>query len=95
VSAAEIYLVYAEDGATLVYAGEDAAVAEAHCRALAAHYAGSLIGRRNVGPVETWVVRCFFRAEPSATFIAQRRANFRFSLTWEPACPEAEAADGG
>ncbi|MBI2761449.1 MAG: hypothetical protein HYX51_08500 [Chloroflexi bacterium] len=84
VSVATVYLLYADDGATLVYAGEDADTCDQHRAALEAEYAGSLIGRRAVGPTEQWVVRSYFRTEPPPTFIAQRRGNFRFHLAWEP-----------
>lgn len=83
VSDGTLFLVYAEDGARLVYAGDDPTAYERCCAALASEYAGSLLGRRRVGP-EQWVVRAFFREEPSSTFIARRRESFPYGLTWEP-----------
>ena len=92
VSVATIYLLYADDGATLVYAGEDEDTCGRHRATLEAEYAGSLVGRRAVGPTEQWVVRSYFRTEPSPTFIAQRRGNFRFHLVWEPSVAGDRAA---
>lgn len=80
---ATIYLVYSDDGALLRYAGQDEAAYDAACAELAPAYAGSLVGRRAVGPTEQWIVRSYFRAEPSPAFIAARRGSFRFRLDWE------------
>ena len=80
-----IFLVYSDDGATLRYVGEDQAASAAVGAALMADHAGSLVGRRAVGPTEEWVVRSYFHAEPDAAFIAARRGSFRFRLDWEPA----------
>ncbi len=93
VSGGTLFLVYAEDGARLVYAGDDPAEYERRCAALAAGYAGSLVGRRRVGP-EQWVVRAFFREQPAATFIARRRENFPYGLTWEPSSLAADEPAG-
>ena len=91
-----MYLLYVDDGATLVYAGRSAEEYERLSRELSPHYAGSLVGRRRTGRHEQWVVRSFFRAAPPPSFIAQRRQGFPYGLTWEPAGPgrTAEAADG-
>lgn len=95
VSATLVYLLYAEDGATLIYAGTDAEEYQRLCRELACRYAGSLVGRRMAGRAEQWEVRSFFRAQPSPRFIADRR-RFPHSLTWEPAGSQAAgAADSG
>ncbi len=83
VSDGTLLLVNAEDGARQVYAGDDPGEYERTCTALAAAYAGSLVGRRRVG-AEMWVVRAFLREEPSPAFIARRRENFPYGLTWEP-----------
>ena len=90
------YLLYADDGATLVYAGPDAAEYERRCRELARRHAGSIVGRRQAGRAELWLVRAFFRAQPSTAFVAGRR-RFPHSLEWEPSPSPAaaDAADGG
>lgn len=78
-----LYLLYADDGATLTYAGPDA---DEYCRLsaeLASRHVGSLTGTRPVGRAQEWEVRCFLRAEPAADFIAQRRHFFRFRLDWD------------
>ena len=91
-----VYLLYEDDGATLVYAGMDEDEYERRRRELAPRYAGSLVGRRRTGRVEQWVVRSYFRAQPSSAFIASRRHGFPYGLTWEPADDSAQdAADGG
>lgn len=89
VSETVLFLVYAEDGARLAYAGENPVEYERCCAALATGHAGSLVGRRRVGP-EQWVVRAFFREPPPPAFIARRRENFPYGLTWEPS-PAASA----
>ena len=89
-----VYLLYAEDGATLVYAGVDTEEYEQRRRELEPRYAGSLLGRRRTGRSEQWVVRCYFRAEPPPSFIAHRRQSFPYGLAWEPSEHAAEAADG-
>ncbi len=91
-----VYLLYADDGATLVYAGPDAEEYERRCRELEQQYAGSVVGRRQAGRAEQWLVRAFFRAQPAPSFIAQRR-RFPHDLVWEPSsCDQAaDAADGG
>jgi hypothetical protein len=93
VSEGTLFLVYAEDGARLVYAGDDPAEYERRCAALAAGYAGSLVGRRRVGP-EQWVVRTFFREPPTPAFIARRRESFPYGLTWEPSPPATDEPAG-
>jgi hypothetical protein len=89
-----VYLLYTDDGATLVYAGLDAAEYDRLSRKLAAGHAGSLIGRRRTGRTEQWVVRAFFRERPSPAFIASRRHGFPYGLEWEPATGMEQAADG-
>ncbi len=90
-----VFLAYEDDGATLVYAGDDADTYARLCRELAPRYAGSLVGRRRTGRVEQWEVRSYFREPPSTAFIASRRHGFPYGLVWEPAAGSAEdAADG-
>jgi hypothetical protein len=79
------YLVYADDGAALVYSGTDADEYVAHCRNLGATHAGSLWGTRAVGRSQQWHVRAFFLAPPPPDFVEQRRHFYRFRLDWEPA----------
>lgn len=90
VDTALAFLLYADDGARLVYAGHDRDQYERHCRALTEHHAGSLTGRRPVGK-EQWLVRSYFVAEPPASFIASRRGYYQFKLTWEPVESAGEA----
>lgn len=93
-----VYLLYGDDGATLLYAGTDGGRYEQLRASHAQHYAGSLVGRRRTGRREQWVVRTLFRAPPAAAFIAQRRQGFPYGLAWEAAGTEeaaVEAADGG
>lgn len=82
-----VYLLYADDGATLVYAGTDAAEFERRAAALTERHAGSLTGRRSVGVGEEWTVRAFFRERPPQRFIDARKGFFRFRLDWTPAVP--------
>jgi hypothetical protein len=90
------YLLYAEDGATLIYAGPDAAEYERRCRQLAVEYAGSLKGTRSAGRHQQWEVRAYFRARPPRDFVERRRQLFRFRLDWEPTTPATipDAAGG-
>ena len=88
-----VYLLYADDGARFVYAGEDEHEYKRQAAALAAESAGSLVGRRRVGS-EEWIVSAFFRAQPPAAFIARRRDGFPYGLTWVPATPADEDAAG-
>lgn len=79
-----LYLLYADDGATLIYAGQDAETYARHCRELATTHAGALRGTRAVGRSQQWDVRAFFRTPPPPDFIALRRHFYRFRLDWEP-----------
>ena len=90
-SATLLYLLYADDGARLVYAGTDADEFERRSRELAAGHAGALTGRRRAGRGEQWLVRAYFRTPPTREFIAQRR-RFPHDLTWEPADQARDAA---
>ena len=83
-----VYLVYADDGASLLYAGTDVETYHRLSAELGRTHAGSLIGRRRTGRVEQWVVRSFFRAQPSPAFIAGRRQGFPYGLVWEPSPPK-------
>ena len=89
-----VYLLYADDGARLVYAGTDAGACERHCRELAVTHAGALRGTRAVGRAQQWDVRAFFHAPPPPDFIAQRRHFYRFRLDWEPAAGALPDAAG-
>ncbi len=82
-----VFLVYADDGAAFVYAGEDVTACERHCAALAATHAGAIVGRRQVGP-ERWVVRAYFVEPPPDEVLHGRRHGFPYGLTWEPSGAE-------
>ncbi len=84
-----MYLLYAEDGVRLDYAGGDSEEFERRSCLLSAGHAGALTGRRRVGP-ERWHVRAFFRARPTDDFIARRRHAFPFGFGWQDA-PQDEA----
>jgi len=83
VSEGTLFLVYAEDGARLVYAGDDPAEYERRGAGRAASDAGARGGRGRVGR-EQGVVRPVFREPPTPAFIARRRESFPYGLTWEP-----------
>ncbi|MFN8556171.1 MAG: hypothetical protein U0531_02060 [Dehalococcoidia bacterium] len=88
---ATVYLLYDNDGATLVYVGPDEEAFERESRALAPRYAGSLLGRRQAGRAEHWVIRAFFHKEPSPEFIHTRR-RFPYNAVWEPSAGSSRDA---
>ena len=75
------FLLYADGGARLLYAGADEAEYHRLCHEAAAEHAGALVGRRRTGP-EYWEVRCYFASRPDDHFIAQRRHAFPYGLGW-------------
>ena len=77
------YLVYAEDGAGLVYSGTDAAAYAAAREELARSHAGALVGQSMMGR-ERWIVVSYHRAAPDEQFVKRRRQGGLLGLTWEP-----------
>ncbi|HZU76833.1 MAG TPA: hypothetical protein VFA70_08725 [Dehalococcoidia bacterium] len=77
------YLVYADNGARLVYSGADPHECEEVCRQLAARSAGHVSGYQFVGR-QRFDVRAYFDQEPSALFMALRKRRDLFDFAWHP-----------
>jgi hypothetical protein len=82
------YLVYAADGAELIYSGTDHAAYEAARQAATAGHSGSLTGQCFQGR-DRLIVTCYFRSEPAPEAVRRRREGGLLGLAWEP----VDAAD--
>lgn len=76
------YLVYADDGAAIVYSGVDDAVYRDVREGLDREYGGALVGQCMAGR-ERWVIVAYFRNEPPADQIKRRREGGLLGLAWE------------
>lgn len=76
------YLVYAADGADLIYSGTDAAEYQAARRLAAGSHAGSLTGQSFQGR-DRLILTCYFRVEPSPDAVRRRREGGLLGLAWE------------
>jgi len=75
------YLVYGENGATLLYAGDDAEACSAVCSRLAREAAGHVKGYQFVGK-QRYEVLAYFDAVPAESFLAARRKRDLFDFGW-------------
>lgn len=78
-----VYLVYGENGARLLYSGEDAEAQRAACDRVAAHAAGYVSGYQFVGR-QRYEIRCYLDAPPSERFMALRTRRELFDFGWHP-----------
>ena len=77
------YLVYGDDGATLVYSGGDEAEYQAARAQLDTTHAGALVGQSMMGR-ERWVIVSYYHARPDDLFVSRRRGGGLLGLAWEP-----------
>ena len=77
------YLVYAADGAELVYSGADEAAYRAARADLAGTHAGALVGQYMMGKARL-IIAAYFHAEPSPEAVRRRREAGLLGLAWEP-----------
>lgn len=78
-----IYLVYGENGARLLYSGQDGEAQRAVCAQVAAHAAGFVAGYQFVGR-QRYELRCYLDAPPSERFMALRSRRELFDFGWHP-----------
>jgi len=90
--AGSIYLVYGENGARLLYTGDDAAAQQAVCERLAAQSAGYVAGYQFVGR-QRYELRCYLDAPPSERFMALRSRRELFDFGWHPTGSGAASSD--
>ena len=77
------YLVYGDDGATLVYSGGDEAEYHGARARLAATHAGALVGQSMMGR-ERWLIVSYYHTRPDDLFVSRRRGGGLLGLAWEP-----------
>jgi len=82
--AGSIYLVYGENGARLLYSGEDVEAQRAVCERLAVQAAGYVAGYQFVGR-QRYELRCYLDTPPSERFMALRSRRELFDFGWHPA----------
>jgi hypothetical protein len=82
-SGGRTYLVYADNGMRLVYAGDDAQANGRACDELASSSAGHIYGFQFVGR-QRYELRAFFDEVPSDAFLAARFKRDLFDFTWTP-----------
>src|SRR5947209_7664732 len=81
-----IYLVYADNGMKLVYAGDDRSACEQVCSSLARTAAGHVSGFQFVGR-QRYELRAYFDAAPPDSFLATRLKGELFDFAWHPHHP--------
>jgi hypothetical protein len=75
------FLVYAENGMRLVYAGEDEQAFSESCARLSATSVGVISGYQFVGR-QRYELRAYFDYEPSQAFLASRSRGQLFDFSW-------------
>jgi hypothetical protein len=78
------FVVYGDDGSTLVYSGTDEGEYTAARRTLDATHAGALVGQSMMGR-ERWIIAAYHHELPDELHIRRRREGGLLGLTWEPA----------
>jgi len=76
------YLVFGDDGATLVYSGTDEAGFTAARCLLDQSHAGALVGQSMMGR-ERWIIVAYHTRRPDDAYIKRRREGGLLGLTWE------------